>query len=132
MNQIVKTIPIALSLASVCAFVQDTPTTSPTVYKVCSETQQPPCATMPHAINSPFPDYSDEARDKRAQGTVELSLIVGLDGKPHNIHVVRKLGHGLDEKAMEAVAMWTWEPGTKDGEPVPVQLHITMDFHLYP
>ncbi len=124
---------MVLCLASVVGSGQDNPTPnqSPTVYKVCSETQPQPCATRPQVINDPSPEYSDKARRKRVQGTTELSLTVGSDGRTHDIKVVKRLGYGLDEKAVEAVAMWTFDPGRKDDKPVPVLIDVTVTFNLY-
>jgi TonB family protein len=57
--------------------------------------------------------------------------VVGVDGRPSNIHVQSSLGMGLDEKAIEAVKNWRFEPAMKDGHPVPVQIAVEVDFHLY-
>lgn len=59
-----------------------------------------------------------------------LSLIVGTDGNTRDIKVVKALGKGLDEKAIDAVKTWRFAPGTKDGVPVAVQLDIEVTFHL--
>lgn len=78
----------------------------------------------------PEPQYSDEARNAKWQGAVLLSLVVDETGKPTNIRVVRPLGLGLDEKAVEAVSQWIFKPGVKDGAPVPVQAQIEVSFRL--
>ena len=134
MTLIARSMPVALCLVSVVSSAQENPTPnpSPTVYRVCSETQPQPCATRPQVTNDPSPEYSDEARRKRVQGTTELSLTVGSDGRAHDIKVVKRLGHGLDEKAVEAVAMWTFDPGTKDAKPVTVLIDVTVTFNMYP
>lgn len=80
---------------------------------------------------TPDPDYSEEARKAKFQGTVTLYAIIGPDGKPRNLKVVRSLGMGLDEKAMEKVRTWLFEPGKKDGQAVAVAMSIEVDFHLY-
>jgi protein TonB len=80
---------------------------------------------------TPDPDYSEEARKAKYQGTVTLYAIIGPDGKPRNLRVVRSLGMGLDEKALERVRTWLFEPGKKDGQPVAVAMSIEVDFHLY-
>jgi TonB family protein len=87
--------------------------------------------TAPVAKFAPDPDYSEEARKAKYQGTVILSAIIGPDGKPRNLRVIRSLGMGLDEKALEKVRTWLFEPGKKDGQPVPVAMNIEVDFHLY-
>ena len=77
------------------------------------------------------PDFSEEARKAKHQGTVLLSVIVGPDGKVRDPHVVQSLGLGLDEKAMEAVRTWLFEPAMKDGRPVAVAVQIEVNFRLY-
>ena len=87
--------------------------------------------SAPKAVRMPDPEYSELARQEKVQGTVKLSFIVDTDGCAKKIQVVQSLGHGLDEQAIEALRRWHFEPGTKDGAPVPVQLGVTMDFRLY-
>jgi periplasmic protein TonB len=87
--------------------------------------------SAPRAIYDPEPEYSEEARKAKYQGRVLLWVIVGQDGRPRDIHVQRSLGMGLDEKAIEAVRQWRFEPSTKDGKPVPVQVNIEVSFRLY-
>jgi TonB family protein len=87
--------------------------------------------SAPRAIYSPDPEYSEEARKAKFQGTCVLALVVGPDGRPRDIHVVRSLGLGLDEKAIEAVSKWKFEPSMKDGKPVASQISVEVDFRLY-
>lgn len=87
--------------------------------------------SAPKAIYSPDPEYSEEARKVKHQGTCVLWLIVGPDGKPRDIKVARTLGLGLDEKAIEAVKTWRFEPAMKDGKPVAVQINVEVNFRLY-
>jgi TonB family protein len=87
--------------------------------------------SAPRALFSPEPEYSDEARKVKHQGTVVLFVVVGPDGRPHELRVSRSLGFGLDEKAMEAVKQWRFEPAKKDGRPVAVQINIEVNFRLY-
>lgn len=87
--------------------------------------------SAPTAIFSPDPDYSDEARKAKYQGVVVLHLTVGPDGKPRDIQVARTLGMGLDEKAIEAVKTWRFDPARKDGQPVAVAVNIEVNFNLY-
>ena len=70
------------------------------------------------------PEYSEEARAAKLQGTVLVSLVVGEDGQPRNVRVRKSLGLGLDENAVEAVSRWRFRAGTKDGQPVAVESSI--------
>ena len=87
--------------------------------------------SAPKQIYAPDPEYSEEARKVKHMGTVVLWLIVGSDGRPRDIRVARTLGLGLDEKAIEAVKTWIFEPAYKDGKPVAVQINVEVNFHLY-
>ena len=87
--------------------------------------------SAPRALETPDPEYSEEARKAKYQGTVVLWLIVGPDGKPRDIRVSRPLGMGLDQKAIEAVNKWRFEPAMKDGRPVAVQINVEVNFRLY-
>jgi protein TonB len=87
--------------------------------------------SAPKAIYSPDPEYSEEARKAKFQGTCVLWLVVGPDGRPRDIRVQRTLGLGLDEKAIEAVKTWRFDPALKDGKPVAVQINVEVSFRLY-
>ena len=76
------------------------------------------------------PEYSEEARKAKFQGTVVIALIVDEKGNPREMRVVRPLGLGLEQKAIEAVEKWRFRPGMKDGKPVPVQATIEVNFRL--
>jgi TonB family protein len=76
------------------------------------------------------PEYSEEARKAKYQGTVVLAVEVWPDGGAHNIRVLRSLGLGLDEKAIEAVEKWKFVPGRKEGKPVRVAATIEVNFRL--
>jgi protein TonB len=85
----------------------------------------------PRVVYQPEPEFSEEARKAKYQGVCTLGLIVGSDGRPSNIRVLSSLGMGLDEKAIEAVKNWKFEPAMKDGHPVRVEIAVEVDFHLY-
>lgn len=87
--------------------------------------------SAPRIIYAPEPDFSEEARKAKYQGTVVLWLVVGADGRPHDVRVQSSLGMGLDEKAIEAIRQWKFEPGRKDGVPVSVQVNVEVNFRLY-
>jgi TonB family protein len=86
--------------------------------------------SAPALISKVEPKYSDEARHAHLSGSVALSLVVGEDGVPRDIKVVRPLGMGLNETAMEAVSQWRFRPGMKDGVPVPVRANVQVSFRL--
>jgi protein TonB len=88
-------------------------------------------AKPPVAIYSPEPEFSDEARKAKYQGVCTLNVVVDAKGNPTNIRVSSSLGMGLDEKAIETVKTWKFEPAMKDGHPVPFEIAVEVDFHLY-
>ncbi|HSL71796.1 MAG TPA: TonB family protein, partial [Longimicrobiales bacterium] len=87
--------------------------------------------SAPRPLYTPDPEYSEEARKAKYQGTVVLWLIVGPDGRPRSLRVARSLGMGLDERALQAVRQWKFEPAMKDGHPVAVQMNVEVSFRLY-
>jgi periplasmic protein TonB len=86
--------------------------------------------SAPVPIFRPEPEYSEEARKAKWQGAVLLQVVVDEKGVPQDIKVVRSLGLGLDQKAIEAVQKWRFKPGLKDGKPVPVSANILVNFRL--
>jgi protein TonB len=88
--------------------------------------------TAPVALNNVEAEFSDEARRAKYQGVCLISLIVDAQGNPQNPRVVRALGMGLDEKALEAVRKYKFKPAMKDGKtPVPVMITVEVNFRLY-
>jgi TonB family protein len=86
--------------------------------------------SSPQLLTKVEPEYSEEARKAKFQGTVLLYVEVDEKGLPRNIRVIRPLGLGLDQKAIEAVEKWKFIPGKKDGKPVAVQAQIEVNFRL--
>jgi protein TonB len=86
--------------------------------------------SSPTVIFKVEPEYSEEARKAKFQGTVILFVVVDEKGNPRDLKVIRPLGLGLDQKAIEAVEKWKFNPGKKDGKPVPVQATIEVNFRL--
>jgi TonB family protein len=105
--------------------------------RLCGAQTAPPLSpkgsggvSAPMPIYKPEPEYSEEARNAKFQGTVMLSVVVGVDGTAKDIRVVRSLGMGLDEKAVEAVSKWKFKPATVDGRPVPYKANVEVNFRL--
>jgi periplasmic protein TonB len=85
----------------------------------------------PIPIFEPEAEFSDEARRAKYQGEVMVQIIVDALGHPQNAHVIRPIGMGLDEKAVEAAMKYKFKPAMKNGKPVPVYLTIAVNFRLY-
>jgi TonB family protein len=86
--------------------------------------------SAPGLLQKKEPEYSEEARIAKLSGTTLVQIVVGEDGSGGNLNVIRPLGLGLDEKAVEAVRAWRFKPGMKDGAAVPVQASIEINFRL--
>lgn len=87
--------------------------------------------SAPTLIYQPDPDYSEEARKAKFQGEVLVNLVVDAQGRPTRIKVLRHLGMGLDEKAVEAVQKYKFKPAMKGGKPVPVELNVSVNFQIF-
>jgi TonB family protein len=87
--------------------------------------------SAPKRLYTPSPDYSVEARQAGYQGEVVLSLVVNTQGNTENISIVKPVGMGLDEKAVEKVQTWKFKPGMRDGSPVPVRVMLEIMFRLF-
>lgn len=86
----------------------------------------------PKLLYAPEAEFSDEARRAKYQGIVLVQVIVDAQGNPQSPRVVRPLGMGLDEKALEAIRKYKFKPALEDGRtPVPVMINVSIDFHLY-
>lgn len=84
----------------------------------------------PVPIFKPEPEYSEEARKAKFQGAVMLSIVIDENGKTRDVRVIRPLGLGLDEKAIEAVLKWRFKPSLKDGRAVAVSANVEVNFRL--
>jgi TonB family protein len=85
----------------------------------------------PVVIHSVEPEFTQDARQANFQGSVAIKLIVDTQGNPQDVRVIRHLGMGLDEKAMEAVRQYKFRPAMYQGHPVSVQIVMDVDFHLH-
>lgn len=87
--------------------------------------------SAPRLLTRVEPQYTDEARAAKLDGTIVVSLVVGVDGGPRDLRVLRPLSLGLDAKALDAIARWRFAPGTRFGEPVPVLANVEVNFRLF-
>lgn len=86
--------------------------------------------SRPRIIHTIRPEYTKEALDAKLQGTVVLSALIGIDGVPSEIKLVRELGKGLDEKAIECLRQWRFSPGLSHGEPISVTVTVEIVFRI--
>lgn len=86
--------------------------------------------SAPQMVHLVPPEYSEQARTEKFVGQVVVGLIVDTDGLPQNVHVVRGVGHGLDEKALEAVRQYRFRPAMENGKPVPVRVNVEVNFQI--
>lgn len=99
-------------------------------------TVQPASDSVYRGLNPPQliyrvePAYPQAARDAKVEGTVVLSAVIDLGGSTRDLKIVQGLGWGLDEAALEAVSMWLFRPGAKEGKPVSVAASIHVTFRI--
>ncbi len=86
--------------------------------------------TPPRLVYKVEPKYTEEARAAKIQGTVTVQVIVNEDGIAEDMKIIRSLDDGLDQMAKDAIQQWRFDPGKKDGEPVPVLANIEVNFKL--
>lgn len=84
----------------------------------------------PVVVKEVRPRYTEDAMRRQVQGTVEVDAVVLADGTVGDVTVKRSLDADLDEQAVKATKQWRFRPGTKDGEPVAVQVSIELTFTL--
>jgi len=89
-----------------------------------------PCVVPPKPMSLPFPEYSDKARKQRIEGKVELQITVDSNGKVSDAKITRSLEPSLDNKSLEAVRKWRFEPATLEARRVAVTLDTETSFHL--
>lgn len=86
--------------------------------------------SKPKIVYAVDPEFSDEARRQKHQGEVSISVVVDAQGNPQNLRILRPLGMGLDEKAVEAVRQYRFKPALKNGKPIAVQIIVVVNFQL--
>ena len=97
----------------------------PVTYKL-----EPERVTPPEVVYNPDPEYSEEARSNKYEGTEKLNLIVDESGHVVWIRLEQSLGMGLDEKIVDKVKTWRFKPARRDRQPVAVQVNLEVTMHL--
>jgi len=87
--------------------------------------------SAPQLIYSVEPEFSEEARKAKVAGNVLVNLWVDTNGLPSHVHVIRGVGMGLDEKAVEAVRQYKFKPAMENGKPVLVELNVEVNFQIF-
>src|SRR5262249_35975846 len=87
--------------------------------------------TNPKPLLMVDPAFSEEARRRKQQGELAISLYVGADGRVHRPSVTHKLGYGLDEMALNVLPLWRFEPARKEDKSIAMPQSIEIGFHLY-
>jgi periplasmic protein TonB len=86
--------------------------------------------SAPTVLHEVKPQYSEEARQRHLEGDVLLEIVVRADGSVGNVRLVQGLGSGLDQRAIEAVRRWRFNPGRRHGSPVDVLVEVAVEFRL--
>jgi protein TonB len=84
--------------------------------------------TAPQPTHTADPPFSKAARENRIEGRVVASLIVEADGRVSSVMILQARGYGLDEEAAKSLRMWRFKPAMRDGQPVPVQVNVEINF----
>ena len=97
-----------------------------------SESPYQPGMIFPKCAYCPYPTYTDEARQAKVQGNVTMQVLVGTDGRASQIRVVKGIGMGLDDRAIEAVRAWRFVPA-QDASRHPISYWVTIEavFRLF-
>ena len=84
----------------------------------------------PRLLKEVRADYTDDARRRAIEGEVELEIVVRQDGSVGDVKIVKRLGAGLDERAVQAVRQWRFAPARRLGSPVDVVVEVAVEFKL--
>lgn len=90
-----------------------------------------PGVVPPRELYAPEPEFSEAARKKQVPGTVNIALVVGVDGLAKDLRVACSATPDLIENALGAVKQWRFVPATKDGKAVPVEILVSVSFELH-
>lgn len=86
--------------------------------------------TPPRVLREVKADYTDEARRAGLTGDVVLEIVVRRDGSVSDVKLLKGLGGGLNDRAIQAVRQWRFAPATRQGAPVDVIVEVAVEFKL--
>ncbi|HKO18920.1 MAG TPA: TonB family protein [Acidobacteriaceae bacterium] len=132
-TEVETTINVNFSLDNAAPAPSPTPESNagPSPSPQSSLTPTPSNRSMPRVIYKVNPEYTAEARAAKVQGPVVLNVLVNDEGLPENVHVVRSLDLGLDQKAIEAVNQYRFMPAIREGHPIAVPVNVEVQFRLF-
>lgn len=90
---------------------------------------QEDCEVPPRVLIRPNPASNRKAGQE--EGIVKVSLVVGDDGKPYDLKILKSLDQTVDEEALEAVKYWKFQPATYKGKPIPSRINVVIKFHSH-
>jgi TonB family protein len=90
-----------------------------------------PVVLAPKLVKQVDPEFPKKWRKDKSSGTVNVTMTVDEAGKPRDVRVDTPVGHGFDEIALKAIRQYRFEPATRDGKPVAVELRVEVVFQRY-
>jgi protein TonB len=96
------------------------------IYSIGGDVTPPKLLSTPDPVNG-----KDLSRKTKSAGVAVVQFVVNSEGKPERVHIIRSAGKDLDQKVIEAVEQYRFEPAKRKGQPVAVVLTIESQFHLY-
>jgi len=102
------------------------------VYHIGADVKAPRVITSVQPIvDEQLTKQLNTERKSEKTGSTTLRIVVGEDGTVRTARVLQSFTRALDAKAIDAVRQWKFEPATRKGVPVAVELEVEVDFHLY-
>jgi TonB family protein len=104
--------------------------TGQTIYTLFGQPGQAKDVTPPTVLRKTDAKMTSFAEHDKVHGVLQLRMVIDAAGVPHRIAIARPIGYGLDERAVEAVAKWQFQPGMRGGQPVAVEMLLNYDFEF--
>ncbi|MGA7832724.1 MAG: TonB family protein [Terracidiphilus sp.] len=100
----------------------------PDASKIEDKHHDPLSYTPPYSIHTVDADFANPFVLHPYVQAAIVSVMVGVDGLPKDVHIRRGLGFGLDKKAEAAVWQYRFFPATKKGQPIAARTDVMVDF----